>query len=1385
MYSFKNRIYRKTYLLLIIAVFPSIFSAQKDNLKYKNHLTISDDLAHNGVTAILEDSHGFLWFGTYDGLNRYDGHDLKTFKNTIENELFVSNRIRALVEDSKGNIWIGTDEGITIYDYGISKFKNIYSNRNSDKSKKGPIVRGFNLDNDTNKVLAYTETDGLLIFDIDYNFIEKFTISDTESSNPIFFNGIGFSEHCMLYSTSKGLIVFNTEKRSFQKVLSSDIDFCRSATPIGDKTFLLTGRSGINLLKYEANENDFDFKLVRKAILSNYRFNSSIIDFSGKLWLGTLNDGALRFDSVSDFITGSHKDFTHFKPNSGLLRVSTFKSVNNTDLWMATFDKGVYQFDTTKTPFKSSYPASDIDFGVNNSHIRHIAKLDENRFYITKNKGGITLFNINTNRFEPIPFQVPKTMTAKISAVYVDKKNNTWLKIDEEGYFFVQSQDQTLRRVDTSMLPAFTDDNPYKFTEDNDGNIWVSCKNDVYRLKVDDSGKVLQIEHLNAHPFFKTAKLSLVRYIYADPMYEFIWLGTAEDGLIRLSVNSDKPLVDLEIRQYQNNGLKNSLPSNFVSSIVRTPSGKLWIGTEGGGICYVANSDTVPVFNPYSEKQGLSNNVVKNILVDEAENLWVATNIGLNKYSTSKKTFRKFKKEDGLPFEDFWYTAAKLKNETLLFTGLEGFCYFLTGDIPEDEELPQLQFGDFKVFNKTIQPLDSLKERILLRKRLSDSSSVDLNYDENVFSLALHSLHFRAPDNHRIKYRLIPTDKNWIETTSDKKIISYSGLQPDDYTLQVAASNALGEWSTPKTLFINIAPPYWKTTRAYILYALLSVLFLGTILFYILKMQRLRHNIQIEKLEKDAVKTINEAKLRFFANISHELKTPLNLITSPVKLLHEKFRGDKDVEEKLNIIERQSRKISQLIDQVNDFERVDGNIMEMEYSRFYFDGFLKELLIDFHFLADNSNRELEVVANNSNIVVSADRNKLEKIFNNLLSNAFKYSDSGAKITVDYSVSEKDLFVRVIDTGRGIDSEDLPHIFERFFRSRKNQNAQAAGSGIGLAFSKRLVEMHYGNIEAKSELGKGTTMTVRLPIVKKESSLDQETRRLTILSAENKIEDQNQWLQNIGSAKIEVTKDYAKEMIYYAEDNMDMRIYVSKMLSTYFNVEVFQNGEECLNAMEKQWPDIVISDIQMPIMDGLELCKRIKSNIKTSHIPIILLTALADIEDRIQGIKDGADAYIQKPFDARQLVTRTVALLDNKKRLRERFEIGLPMAKDNNINNRNDDAFLEKLYELMADNLSNENLDMDEFARKLFMNRTHFYQKVKSLTNKTPFELLKIYRLRKAAELLAKDQKLSVSEVYVMTGFKSRTHFSKLFKEKYNVSPGKFVKTELSNSNKLG
>ena len=793
------------------------------------------------------------------------------------------------------------------------------------------------------------------------------------------------------------------------------------------------------------------------------------------------------------------------------------------------------------------------------------------------------------------------------------------------------------------------------------------------------------------------------------------------------------------------------------------------------------NSDSEPKFIAFTEKNGLSNNVVKNILFDSNNNLWIATNIGLNQFEPKKNEFRKFNNSDGLAFEDFWFAASQLRNGYMVFSGLDGFIYFEPSKIPLDEKLPELQYENFKIFNENINAGDTLNGRVILSKSISEVEKMTLKHNENVFSLDVASLHFLNPTNHNLKYRLLPINDKWIEVPSNQKTISYSGLQPGDYKLEAMASNSLNDWTPPKILAITIKPSIWNTNLAYLIYIILGLIIVYLIGRTILKIQALNHKVEIEQLEIDSVKQINEAKLRFFANISHELKTPLTLISRPLDVLSKTFKNNVDVIEKLNLMSRQSKKIQQLIEQVHDFRRADANLLKMDYSRFNFDTFIEELIIDFKFLADNDNKQLEIESDNDRIIVSGDKDKLEKIFNNLLNNAFKYTRSNDSIKIKYKKEDKDLIVSIIDTGRGIDSDDLEHVFERFYQSKNKDNAHISGSGIGLAFSKRLVEMHYGFISAESVLNEGTTITVRLPIVKKHLPTD--VLKDIDLPEEKEVSVISELIQENTETDIMATGEFSESVIFYAEDNLEMRNYVSNLLSKFFIVKSFRNGKECLDAMADEWPDILISDVQMPEMNGLDLCLRIKSDLKTSHIPVILLTALTNIEDHLQGIRDGADAYIKKPFNVQRLITNTEALLTTRKQLRERYQIGIPLNKENNKNNRNDNAFLEKLYSLIEENLDNQDFDLNHLARELYLNRTHFYQKVKVLTNQTPFELLKMYRLKKAAEFLAQ-KRLSVNEVYVMTGFKSRTHFAKVFKEKYNISPGKYAQESQKSVHKI-
>ncbi|WBU88532.1 hybrid sensor histidine kinase/response regulator transcription factor [Cellulophaga omnivescoria] len=1366
---------KKTYILTVFFfMFFCVVKAQENTLQYSQKLTITEGVAHNGVTSILEDSRGFLWFGTYEGLNMYNGYEFNVYKNTLEQNILTSNRVRSINEDTKGNIWVGTDHGISIYNYKKEKFNNIYTNKDLKKGNNGPVIRKILINKTHKKVFCATEGNGLLIFNEDYSFVNQFFIPGTANDKSIiFYDAVVIDKNNYLFSTSKGMVLYNIVKSKFTKVLSNNIRFSNALLKYNNTSIVATLNSGVVIINFKKEEKGYSFTASDKK-LQNHQFNSISKDRLGLIWLGTLTNGIVRIKNPSEFVNNENAITSTFYFNKGLMRVSAIAAATSTGCWVATFNEGIYKFDVEENPFKSYNTEKNDTYGVLSNNTSSISKVDENRVYITASRGGIGLYNTKTNKFEALPFNLPDDFKIKVAGCFVDSRKNIWLQINKKGLYLVKNGEKQLKKINVGDNTSNDFIRPRRIAEDKNGNIWIVFVDNVIKINLNKDGNLVKVESLFDNPFFTNNKPALSRTVYVDPLYNYVWIGTDLDGLYRIN-NAKGDLKDAQIKQYTHN-IKDSLSlsSNFVTSIIRLPNDEFWIGTEGGGICNMVDSSTnTPKFIPYSEKQGLSNNVVKSFQFDKDNNLWISTNIGLNKFNTANKEFRSFNKSDGLPFEDFWYASNKLDNGYMLFSGLDGFCYFKPEQISNQEILPKLQFTNFKIFNKKILPGDTINNRVLLKKTINELSALKLKHNENVFSIEAASLHFSNTKNHNIKYRLLPINKEWIDVPSHQKTIYYNGLQPGKYKLEVMASNSLNEWTPTRTLKIEILPPYWKTIWAYLLYALAAVCFIFLVVRIILKIQALNHKVEIEKIEKKNVSEINEAKLRFFANISHEIKTPLTLISRPLEVLTERFRHNEDVNEKLSLITRQSKKIQQLIEQVLDFRRADANLLKMNYSRFSFDAFVKDLIIDFNFLAENDSKKLVVEKEDCRITVAADKDKLEKIFNNLLNNAFKYTSSNDVITISYKSVDKDLIVTVKDTGRGIDSVDLEHIFERFYQSQKEDNAHISGSGIGLAFSKRLVEMHYGFIKADSEVGKGTEITVRLPIVKNNLPTDKEVPEDLDLPKEKEVTINNKLIQENSPSKIVATGDFSDALIFYAEDNLEMRNFVSKLLSKFFKVKTFRNGKECLEAMEDEWPDIVISDVQMPEMNGLDLCLRIKSDLKTSHIPVILLTALSNIEDHLQGIRDGADAYIKKPFNVQRLITNTEALLTTRKQLRERYQIGIPLTKENNKNNRNDNAFLEKLYSLIEENLDNQEFDLNSLAKELYLNRTHFYQKVKVLTNQTPFELLKIYRLKKAAELLSQ-KGLAVNEVYIMTGFKSRTHFTKVFKEKYNISPGKYA-----------
>ena len=1360
-------------LLICFFWFFSETHTSGQSLSYTSHLSISNGLAHNGVTSIIQSRNGLVWLGTYDGLNLYDGYDLRTFKNRNGKTILKSNRIRSLAQDENDNIWIGTDEGITIYNYNNNDFRNL-NLRDKIGTEGGPIVLDILIDEE--RILCGTESEGIVVFDDQHHFIGRYRPSLFLDVRPPAFHGaLKLSSKDYLCSTSQGLFVFNIENGDFKKVLAEEIDFSNFVISL-DNNFLLVGmRSGVGLISYDFKAGKHEFNLKRKNF-GDKIFNSASLDVKGHLWLGSLYNGIIKITNINSFIAGNDFSFLTWERDTPGTRGSLVYTTSNSGCWVGTFTHGVFRFDLDESPFYYYNSSMGLNYGVKSNEVLQMSVYDEDRFFISTHRGGSGLFNTKNNLFEPLPFDLPDGVDqVSITSVFVDSHKNIWLRIPGPlGLGVVKNGSRYIKKVEPSFFPQFNQIAPKKIYEDRRGNLWFGTPNDLYKVELDNEQDIQTIESINNNTGISFDKISPVFAIYEDTEYDYLWVGTMKDGLLRIENGANESLKDAKIHQCQFvENEPRSLLSNFVTSITRVTNSQLWVGTEGGGIFKVLDSNGEPRFVSFSEKDGLSNNVVKAIVFDDKNKLWIPTNIGLNRIDPRKLDVKNYHEEDGLPFEDFTYSTAQLDNGKFVFSGLDGFFYFDPNDIPDEEPLPDLTFGDLKVFNETVMPGDTVNGRILLTKRLNYVAGLDLRHDENVFSIEVKSLHFSTPDNHYIKYKLEPVSPDWIKVVSDQKYINFTGLKPGEYKFSVMASNSFNKWTPPRQITIHISPPFWETIWAYGFYILFLLIVIFGIFVIILRIQNLKHNLRIEHVEKEKVKEINDEKLRFFVNISHEIKTPLTLIGGTFAYISEHFRGNTRLQDQLFMVQRQLKRMNRLVEQVQDFHKSENQRLQLNYSTFLFDDFLTDVIKDFDFIALQEGKNLGIDRKDiSNTWVKADRDKIEKILNNVLNNAFKFTSEGDEISVSYLKKNDELLIVIRDTGQGISSKDLSFVFDRFFQSTtasKHQNI--GGSGIGLAFTRRLVEMHYGFISVESELEKGTSFSIRLPILTAAGELNKEQKIEEILDIEKRASINS--LEFHHSQIVSVDPEFKNSKVFLAEDNADMRKFISDILSNFFIMESFHDGEKCLQALNDEWPDIIVSDVLMPNINGFELCDKIKSDIRTCHIPVILLTACTNIEDQIKGLKGGADSYIGKPFNMEHLVATIESLLQGRKQLRERFQMDFPLTLDKEDDTGKDHAFLEKLYQLISENVDNQDLDINIFARALYLNRTHFYQKVKAITGYTPFELLKAFRLRKAADLLVNTD-VPVAEVSMMTGFKSRTHFSKIFKEKYSVTPGKYA-----------
>lgn len=1350
MKSVRHKVFNISLLSLFLTCILGYSFAAQDvsvgELSVCETVSISNGLSNNGVTALFKDSRGYMWIATYDGLNCYNGYSVEIFKNNSNKNILPSNRVRAIAEDCLGRLWIGTDQGVVVYDYNGDCFLPCYAQGDNTIIRAITIVEGV--------AYCISESDGIFLYDMDLNLIEHSAVA----------KGVAFAE-CVLFGRSlfiasdSSVVEYNLDSRQYKTHLAGQVVNCNDVVLYGQSVMLLADSSGLYKIDIENNGAEYELTIENKY-MHNLSIKSLKIDTKGGVWIGSTFDGLYHYPDYGRDSTCRCK----YLENS---RISDFFESENGDMWISTFDNGVFHYTTEKKLFRT--PSQEV------AHMMPlIGFIDQDRLLVKSNRN-VYIYNTSTDLYEAVPDKLMSIFNRGGGHYFVDSRKRVWW-FGVSGCYLYEFKSDKAYRVDDPKLLALQPSMPKLIAEDMNGDIWVSYADDLFRISINADDSIRRVESVYRNDFFADKQITKARVIYPDTKTNSIFIGTDTQGLYVIDMAHAETLKDVSIKQYNHDITDGkSLSSDFVSSIVRTPAGVMWLGTEQGGLCRVNEMNGEFAFDRFTEDDGLSNNVIKAIQTDSSGRLWIATNVGLNSFDVDKKHFKTYRIDDGLPFEEFLYSTANDSKGNLYFTGAAQLCFFNPALAPQSEPLPRLYFNGLNIYDREVKPNVPFDKRIIIKDRLSDGDNITLAHNKNTFSVGVDALYEENASFHHYHYILEPINTSWTKVHASNNKISFNGLRPGRYTLRVKASNSYGDMSPEVKLHFKIKPPFYNSVAAYIIYFVVVLFVVISVIYSMMHTQALQHSLNMEAQEKEHMRRANIEKQQYFSNISHELKTPLTLIMAPLSILSDRFQLDVNIKANLAIMQRQVRKMLQLIDLAHGVQLSDSNLLELKREKFVVRDFLKDISKDFEFFAEFDKKNFKVEYPDSVLTVDADRSMLEKVLNNLLNNAFKYTVAGDNIVLTYAANDKILTLKVTDDGAGVAEGDLPHIFERFYTSKSIETKKVGGTGIGLAFSKFIIELHGGAISAQSEYGAGTTFIVELPVIVGQKELSEYQTTEQVEEAPTKESMILGSLELDGS--IDVDETMREKSVYVVEDNGEMRAFISDIVGRYFKVQSYASAQECLDAMEAQWPDIIVSDVMMPDMNGDRLCEIVKSDLRTSHIPVILLTARYTVDDKIKGIELGADSYIGKPFYPKHLITRISSLLRGRQRLFEHFQKGLTFKQTaaGGVSAR-DAEMLSSLYALFEKSLDDEMVELDSFAIKLGLNRSLFYSKIKALTDMSPYELMKNYRLQRANELLRSGE-YNVNEVCDMTGFKSRTHFSRVFKQHFGVAPSKVQSQE--------
>ena len=940
----------------------------------------------------------------------------------------------------------------------------------------------------------------------------------------------------------------------------------------------------------------------------------------------------------------------------------------------------------------------------------------------------------------------------------------------------------------------------FAIMEDNLGNIWTGNWNYGLNRLDKRTGTFKNFRHNEANP--NSLSFDAIFSIYQDKDRN-IWVGTKGGGLNKFVDPNANP-EEAKFKIYKNDPNNPfSISHNDVYCIYQDKSGILWVGTGGGlnkVIYVIKNNRPELTFKSYLEKDGLPNGVIYGILEDSNENLWLSTNNGISKFNPLTEKFINFDINDGLQANEFHQNASIMDSKgRMYFGGINGINVFIPDSIKTNPFQPQVVITNIKIMGKNAETGKEINGRVILKNSITETDEIQLTFRDKEITIEFAALHFAVPKKNKYKYRLIGFNDQWQEVSSQTRSVTYTNLDYGHYVFNVKASNNDGKWNeTPTSLNLNVLPPPWKTIWAYAFYFILIILLLLIFRKYSLIGVKEKNRLQIEHLERTKLDELSKLKIQFFTNMSHELRTPLTLINSPLEDLLSYKKTDNYVRQQLNLMHRNISRLLQMVNQLLDFRKIDSGQLKFKVSEINLIDLINDIYISFSQHAKIRNINFHFMHQDEKIQLWVDKEKITTLIYNILSNAFKFSPDKSSIVIEISVAETSksfinplryFFIKrtnkfteyaeilIRDNGIGIDKVHIEKIFDRFYQVSENENQKFEGSGIGLAIAREYVKMHGGSIEVDSMAGRGSTFKVLLPLGKKH--LDH--TKIVFIDQPDVSNTIDKLLQSIEKTskeevKIQVEKtdehsqiDLKKPLVLIIEDNVEMLEYLSlKLIHKYKTLKATNGVIGFAIAIEKN-PDLIIADLMMPEMDGIELCKRIRIDINTSHIPIIILTAISTEESIIEGLETGADAYISKPFNIEILKAQIKTLLDSRQKMRLNFSRQLILEPKAVAITSTDERFLQKLMDVVEQNISDVNLGIKELTLAMGMSHSVIFRKTKSLTGLNVVEFIRNIRLKKA-ELILKNNKMRIAEVSYMVGFSDPKYFSKCFIKEFGITP---------------